>query len=224
MSGIQARFLRRFSFTFGCLLFCAVAGTMGAQLEVAPGLPFPPGGKIWILDQGGDKARLFRIHVNVVQVNGHRPENFLRAELVVIPKRATIDLPGTAATLRIQTHTPVIFVRKSVTEESRTVQPTDQAAGIAGHYALLRLQVAKDHRVLCTFTAYELGLKSGRHETELEVSTEEVANGQWLKITPKQTLPDGEFALVHMPDNEKFYESTAYDFGVGPGTAEPAGH
>lgn len=196
------------------------------QFEAAPGIPMPGKGMVWILDQGENGPELNRIYLNIVHVNGHTAENFVKAQFLVLPMGATFELPNPAAKLRVRNHTPLIFYRISTEEEEevKSVQSTANTQGIPAHYVLLRVKVAGDHRIPYTYVSWQLGIKRARREDDVDVSTEEIANGQWMKITPRQPLPDGEYAVVRMPDNKKYYESNAYDFGIGAAATQPANH
>jgi len=200
----------------------STAQSGASNLEIAPGIPLPANGMVWILDQKENQPRLARIHLNNAHINGHRAENFVRAQFIVLKMGSSVELLGIAARVRVDGHASTIFVRKSEEEEEEEeVQSAVNPKRVQEHYVLLRLQVADDHRVVCTFTAWQLGLKLNRHTDIVETSTEEIAAGQWLKITPKQPLPDGEYALVHMPDDKKMFETNSYDFGVGSVPLQP---
>jgi len=196
------------------------------QFEAEPGIPMPGKGMVWILDQGENGPELNHVYLNIVHVNGHTAENFVKAQFLVLPMGATFELPNPAAKLRVRSHTPVIFYRISTEEEEevKSVQSTANTQGIAVHYVVLRVKVDGDRRIPYTYVSWQLGIKRARHEDDVDVSTEEVANEQWMKITPRQPLPDGEYAVVRMPDNRKYYESNAYDFGVGAAGVHPVNH
>jgi hypothetical protein len=196
------------------------------QFEAAPGIPLPGKGMVWILDQGENGPELNRIYLNIVHVNGHTAENFVKAQFLVLPMGAAFELPNPAAKLRVRNHTPVIFYRISTEEEEevKSVQSAANTQGIPVHFVLLRVKVNGDHRIPYTYVSWQLGIKRARREDDVDVSTEEVANGQWMKITPRQAMPDGEYAVVRMPDSKKYYESNAYDFGVGAAGVHPANH
>jgi hypothetical protein len=200
----------------------ATTGADAAQLEVAPGIPVPPYGMVWILDQPQGTAQLRRIFLNHIHPNGHRAENAVKAQFLVLRMGSSIELPGATAKLRIATHAPVIFIRKSQ-EEEEEIQSSTNVKNVMEHFALLRLRADGDRRIVCTFTAWEFGLKLARHEDVVKASMEEFAAGQWLKITPAQPLADGEYAVMHLPDDKGYVESNVYDFGVGAAPASPAG-
>ncbi len=183
------------------------------QLEIAPGVLLPEKGMVWILDRTENQSHLERIYLSEARVNRHLAENVVRAQFLVLRMSSEIDLNGTAAKLRLSSKTPIIFVHKSEEDEEESQSPAN-SKGVLAHYVLLHLRVADDRRVICTFTAWQLGIKPGRHEDVVKVLTEELT-GQWLKITPKQALPDGEYIVTRWPDDKKQYESHVYDFGVG---------
>jgi len=189
------------------------------QLEIAPGILLPEKGMVWILDQVENQPHLERIYLNDGRVNRHIAENIVRSQLLVFRMSSGIELKGTAAKLRVSSKTPVIFVHKSEEDEEESQSPAN-AKGVQAHYALLRLRITDDSRVICTFTSWQLGIKAGRHEDVVGVLTEELPS-QWLKITPKQALPDGEFVITRLPADKKLFESHVYDFGVGNPVNDP---
>jgi hypothetical protein len=117
--------------------------------------------------------------------------------------------------VRISSHTPAIFIRKSELEEEELQSAVDPKSA-QSHYVLLRVRASDDRRQICSFSYWKFGGKRTRHEDDVEASVEEIAGGEWLKITPKQPLPDGEYAVMRMPDDKTQAGSQPYDFGVGP--------
>jgi len=93
-----------------------------------------------------------------------------------------------------------------IREDEEESQSPVHARGFQSHYALLHLRVADDRAWFARSQRGSFGLKSGRHENVVEASTEELAAGQWLKITPT-ALPEGEFVVTRLPDNKKLFES-----------------
>jgi hypothetical protein len=223
-------------------LFCTVAGAYAAQetgptqsaastgaatipnsdnaaFEIAPGISLPPKGIVWILDMVEGKPDLVRVGLSNAKFNTHVGENIARSQLF-LKSVATLELPAAAAKLRVGSRTPVIYVRRSVQEEEELqAAPT---GGVNVHYVLLRTRVVDDHRVILGFSAGPFyGRFTRKKADEVEVSSEEVDAGQWLKITPKQPLPDGEYVVNRMPDDKKLTETFVYDFGIGPPSTQP---
>jgi hypothetical protein len=197
----------------------AISSSDTAQFEVAPGIQLPANGIVWILDMAESKPDLVRIYHNNASPNRHRGANFARTQFL-LKQVLTFELPDAAAKLRVSNRTPIIFVRKSAVEEE--LQSAANGKSVQAHHVLLRMRIADDRRVLCYASYGQIAGKPTRHEDEVEVLTEEVAAGQWLKITPKQPLPDGEYAVAHMPDDKALIETFAYDFGIGAPARQPA--
>jgi hypothetical protein len=106
-------------------------------------------------------------------------------------------------------------------EEEEDLQSAATGA-VKLHYVLLRAHVVDGRRVIYGFSAAPFFGKFTRQKAdEVEVVSEEVATGQWLKITPKQPLPDGEYAINRMPDDKKLAETFVYDFGIDALPSKP---
>jgi hypothetical protein len=216
------------------ILFCAAGIIAKAQEkdetqsqssgEVAPGIQLPSRGMVWILDVAQNKPELTRIYVNGASENMHRGGNFARAQ-VLMKQVVTLGLRGGAAKLRVDSRTPVVFVRKSTEEEEES---DSQAAGNGNvpqaHYVLLHLPVVRDSRVVCDFSSAPIAGKPTRLQVTVEISMEQVANGQWWRISPRQPLPDGEYAIAFMPDDKTQSQTEVYDFGIGAPKLPTAKH
>ena len=186
-----------------------------ATLQIAPGISLPPYGAVWILDGAETKPRLVRVPVTSAVANGHGGENLARNQVLVMKDLSSLDLLGAASGLRVTSRAPLIFIRQTDPVEAARRSPANPI-GVESHYVLLRMRAQKDRRVLCTFSYWKFGGRHTRHEDDVEASSEEIAGGGWLKLTPKQPLPDGEYAVVRMPDDKTQAATEAYDFGVGP--------
>lgn len=224
------------------VLFCAVAGAHAAQtidatqssesagaatavhsdgtpFEAAPGIPLPAKGIVWILDTAAGRPELVRVSLNNASFNRHVGGNVARTQFL-LKSVATLELPEAAAKMRVSSRTPVIYIRRSVEEEEELQSAATGAVKV--HYVLLRTHVVNGRRVIYGFSASPFfGKYTRQKEDGVEVVSEEVAAGQWLKITPKQPLPDGEYAVNRMPDDKKIAETFVYDFGIGAPPAQP---
>ena len=161
---------------------------------------------------GEDKSDLVRVNLDLASVNRHVGQNIARSQFF-LKSVMTLELPNATAKLRISNHTPVIYIRKSLEEdEEQTVANRLQAT-----YVLLHAHVVDGRRVLLGFSASPFFGKATRQKPdEIDVSIEEVAGGQWLKMTPKEPLPDGEYGVNRMPEDKGLFENFVYDFGVEP--------
>jgi hypothetical protein len=191
-----------------------------SPFEIAPGIPLPSKGIVWILDKAEEKQELVRVSLNKASFNRHVGENVARTQFF-LKSVATLELPDAAAKLRLSSRSPVIYIHRSV-EEEQELQST--ATGVVkGHYVLLRAHVVGGRRVIYGFSESPFFGKFNRQKgDEVEVISEEIAAGQWLKLTPTQPLPDGEYAVNKLPDDKKIGETFVYDFGIGaPPTPPP---
>jgi len=190
------------------------------EFEIAPGIRLPDKGVVWILDGAPERPESVRVFHNNAKFNRHTGENLIGG-LVMGPLSkctSTVDLPGAAAKVRIHSHSPVILVRRTP-EEEEEMESTANGNALSRHLALVRMQVDHDHRVVNSFSTW-VG-KTSRHENLVGFSTEEIEGGNWVKLTPREPLPDGEYALVQLPDDKKLFESVVYDFGVGNASQSP---
>jgi hypothetical protein len=195
------------------------SGSDSSPVEIAPGIPLPPKGIVWIFDKAEEKQVLVRVSLNNASFNRHVGENAARTQFF-LKGVATLELPDAAAKMRLSSRTPVIYVHRSVEEEDEL--PSAATGVVKGHYVLLRTRVVGGRRVIYGFSESPLFGKFNRQkEEEVEVISEEIARGQWLKLTPKQPLPDGEYAVNKLPDDKKIGETFVYDFGIGALPTQP---
>jgi hypothetical protein len=192
-------------------------------LEAAPGIPLPPYGTVWILDSGETKSRLVRMRPSDALPDKHIAKNMARNEILILKNVSTLDLAGAASDLRLSGRPAAIFVRRAG-PATQQVQPLGGGIVVPSHFVLLRTRQLDDRRELCSFTFWKLGGKRARHEDDVEISTEEIGGGRWLKLTPKQPVLDGEYAVVDMPEDPTQANASAYDFGVGPIIVKPEKH
>jgi len=191
----------------------AAASGPAAEDEVAPGLPLPGNGIVWVLEGQMDKPELVRLYHNRGHWNRHAGANAARS-FAWMKATGTVDLPDPGAKIKLNTHSPVILVRKAQ-EEDEELESDANGKAIPLHYALLRLQVDKDHRVLCWYSYARFSGKPARRAEEVAVSTEEIGSGKWVKLTAQQPLPDGQYGVVRMPDDEQLAPDVVFDFAIG---------
>ena len=81
---------------------------------------------------------------------------------------------------------------------------------------LLRLEAVGPNRVVFGYKASPLAGKPKLVADEVQILTEQIAGGEWRKITPQQPLANGEYALSFMVEGGSGVSLDVYDFGVGP--------
>ncbi len=184
-----------------------------SEFQIAPGLRFPDKGVVWVLDGAPEKPEAVRVFHNNAKLDRHTGANIVGGLLIgpLNKCKSTVVLPGVAAKVRVRSHSPVIFVRRTAEEEE--MESSANGKAVPRHLALLKMRVDGGHRLVNTFSTW-VG-KTSRHEDLADVSTEEVAGGSWVKLIPRAPLPDGEYAVVQLPDDKKLFKSVIYDFGIG---------
>jgi hypothetical protein len=97
--------------------------------------------------------------------------------------------------------------------------PNDPTGGSPNsRYVVVRADVRTGVRVIASFRIGILGTGQ-RQEDVVETTTELLPGGHWLKITPKEPLDFGEFALMEVVSN-KAVNLGVWDFGVHPVSPE----
>src|SRR5882762_653429 len=138
-------------FMLGMILALATLPEALAQApspEIAPGIFLPDHGNVWILDTSGEKKALLQLKYVQVKVNSHRGANFGRslAWPVTTKVKQTVEIPGTAAPLRISTTSPVLYIRSILQDPEEAAQTSAPGSKLA----LMHLQPVKEARVVDT--------------------------------------------------------------------------
>ncbi len=188
--------------------------------EISPGLRLPGSGGVFLLDQFDGKAELAEILQNGSELNQNaNKKSVLRAAINPIgSSKHSFELKGQHA--KIQSHIPSPAIYVDIDEGALNDVP------LTGRFRVVRAQVKKDGRVVgdlkVTFTG-----KTSQEGNFIPANVEKVGTGEWVKVTPTQDLPPGEYAVVEMlgPEEMNLY---VWDFGVNrqapanPNTWRPA--
>jgi len=185
--------------------------------EVAPGLVLPDAGHEWALDKFGGQPQLVQLKYTAVQSNNHVVSNIAKENVApfVYKPKATWEVPGPAAAVRLHTVTPVIFFVSTYDDEDAA----DSSVGLDS-LALVKLQVHKDRRIVSTTAYTQLTGKAKRSEDQVETVTEKIGSSGWFKISPKEPLPPGEYGLVRLPKQANLLGAAIFDFAIDPSAPE----
>ena len=185
--------------------------------EVAPGLTLPDAGHVWALDRFAGQPQLVQLKYTIVVGNNHAASNTLKAGLVpfVYKPKATWEVPGPAALVRLHDATPAIFF-VSVYGSEDAADPEAKW----GDLALVRLQVRDGSRVVSKTAFTQITGKAKRSEEQVETVIEKVGSHGWYKILPKQPLPPGEYAFVRLPKQAYLLGANIFDFAIDPGAPQ----
>lgn len=179
-----------------------------ASPTVAPGLKLPDGGGVFMMDVYHGEPQLIELVQNGGEVNKQKGKNVLRAALnpLALSSKQTIEVQGQHARVQAHHFQPDIYVN---------VDSGDKASAAASgldRYRIVRLDPKKDSRVVGNLSIAVYGKVT---QKENWISTNSSTVGDWIKVTPKQALPAGEYALVEMLE-QKQVNIYVWDFGVNP--------
>jgi len=178
--------------------------------EIAPGLRLPGSGGVFLMDQFQGKPEL----AEVVQ-NGSEPDQSANKPVLRKPidllatSKQNIELKGEHAEMQSHVARPAIYIDIDEGPQNN--------ANLAERFRLVRTAVKKDMRIVGIVKVGVTG-KATEHIAFIPATVTKQGTGDWLKLTPNQDLPAGEYALVEMitPEEMNLY---VWDFGVNPAAA-----
>jgi hypothetical protein len=182
---------------------------------VAPGLRLPNTGGVFLLDQFQKQPQLVEMVQNGGELNKHMGRNILRSAInpLALSSTQTIELKGEHA--RVQSHTgqPAIYLNIDTADNSQpefTQKPDkDQQPN---RYGIVRVEQKKGVRIVGKLNVAMYG-KVSQKESWIPVSASPV--GDWVKLTPSEPLPPGEYAVVELLEKKQI-NLFVWDFGVNP--------
>jgi len=195
--------------------------------EVAPGLRLSDEGGVYVLDTYNNEAELVEIQQAGGDLNRGTKANILRAAINPLSgAKQNIELPEAHA--KVQAHASLLSVFINVSADTANGAPAvasgaeelghvpeDSAALPASErFKIIRVESKGNKRVA---GALKVGV-TGKTKTDERFvgATVTTMSGGWVKLTPIDPLPNGEYAVAEMlgKDSINLY---VWDFGVNPG-------
>jgi hypothetical protein len=198
--------------------------------EVAKDLRLPEEDSTLALDTFRGTPELVPLAQTDSDLNRNTGHNLLKAG--VNPLSAAhkiVQLKGETSPIQLHVKDPVLYLRigeESVgntagtpltvdTHGATSRVDNDPAGGSpTSRYVIVRADVRTGARVIDSFRIPLLGTGQ-RQEDVVETTTELLPGGHWLKLTPKEALDFGEFALMEVI-SDKAVNLSVWDFGVHP--------
>jgi hypothetical protein len=165
------------------------------SLEIKPGIFLPDGVGLYALDRNNSIREMKQSTAEVKRSTGREVEKILSG-VQLIPSKATMDIPGERAAIRISTAEPEFFMRTVDRREPR--------------FRLLRAQVKGGHRLIDSISIRFTG-EEKHNATDIEIQTWVPATGVY-RYTVDERLEPGEYAFVEMTDDG--ISGYVWDFGV----------
>jgi hypothetical protein len=198
--------------------------------EVAPDLRLPEQDSVLALDTFHGAPELVPLVQSEGELNRTTGHNIMK--LAINPRSAAHQieqLKGVEAAVQLHVETPAIYVRLgddsgvlrggtplTVDTHGAGGVKTDSSGGSPDSgYVMVRADVRTDTRVLASFNIGVLGGGVKQQEDVIEMASEVLPGGHWMKLTPKRPLDFGEYALMEVV-SENEINLGVWDFGVHP--------
>ena len=202
--------------------------------EVAKDLRLPEEDSTLALDTFRGTPELVPLAQTDSDLNRNTGHNLLKAAVnPLAAAHPVVTLKGEGSPIQLHVKDPVLYLRiGDETVGSTAGAPlTVDTHGATSHmqndpsggsptsrYVIVRADVRKGIRVIASIRIPLLG--TGQHQEDVvETTTQLLPGGHWLKITPKEPLDFGEFALMEVI-SDKAINLGVWDFGVHPVSPE----
>ena len=201
--------------------------------EVAKDLRLPDEDAVLVLDTYRGQRQLVVLQQSGGALNHQTSHNVLRQAVHPLSSaHPLLELKGETASVQVHVPDPELYVRleSSASEEPLHAGAFRVSTGgndggrkpetppLNSEYIIARVDVRRGVRIVTSFSLGRSGT-SRRQADVIETNPTALPGGQWLKISPKEPLSFGEYALVEILDNHSV-NAGVWDFGVRP-TAGP---
>ncbi len=203
------------TFSAGENLPNAVSGT-----PIGDGLVLPATGHVWATDVFDGTRQLVQMKFLPTNLDRHVGSNALKTNLApfIYKPKQTIEIQGAAASVRLHDPNVVIYIRGygSFNEDASDAADPTATSSTQTELLIVKVKPAKDKRVISTIAFTQVTGNAARASQAIEVHAEALGNTDWQKITPKEPLAPGEYALVPMPRGQNLFPSAVFDFSIDP--------
>ena len=174
------------------------------DISVAEGLQLPTYGHVWALDTWKGVRELVRLKP---------PDTTADDSGFSLKLRRTIEFKGEAAAVRVHDPAPQFFLRG--------VSGNDNARS---DLVVVRLNVEGERREATKDTMAELKQQAkhtdGQYPDIISMKQQRVGTTDWYRLSPKQILAAGEYALIPLPASPGFADGEVFDFAIDPTAPE----
>jgi hypothetical protein len=193
--------------------------------HILPGLQLPDEGGVFLLDTYQTQPELVPIDQRTGGVNKNMKGNILRSAVnPIASNRQTVEVPGKHAPVQSHVSVPALYINLDRDQESDdTPAPTKSNDAAEGkkdaplppteRFRIVRLAPKGDKRVVGDIKIAVYGKIT--QDAKFVASTAQPMTGGWVKLTPTESLPPGEYAVVEMLGKEAM-NLYVWDFGVNP--------
>jgi hypothetical protein len=201
---------------------------------VAAGLRLPDRDGIFILDNFQSIPELVHLDQSTGNVNRDTNHNVLRAAIGSFSgAKEPVRINGQAARVRVHVDDPVLYVSLDTgnseevapedammvnTHGANSAQNKDEYSSPDSRYSIVRVDVQPGERVIGAVRVSRAG-NATQSEDIVPTKAEILPGKHWMKLTPKDPLPIGEYALMEILQ-PGVINLDVWDFGVSPNAPE----
>jgi hypothetical protein len=210
------------------------AAERGRTPIVAPGLQLPDREGIFVLDTFQSIPELVHLDQSTGNVNRDANHNVLRAAIGSFSgAKEPVRINGQAARVRVHVDDPALYVSLDTgnseeiapedalmvnTHGANSIQNKDEYSSPDSRYAIVRVDVHPGERVIGALRINRAG-NATQSEDIVPTKVEFLPGKHWMKLTPKEPLPIGEYALMEILQ-PGVINLDVWDFGVSPNAPE----
>src|SRR6202050_3219822 len=174
------------------------------DISVAEGLQLPTYGHIWALDTWKGVRELVRLKP---------PDTTADDSGFSLKLRRTIEFKGEAAQVRVHDAAPQFFLRG--------VSGSDNGRS---DLVVVRLSIEGERRTVTKDGMAQLKQQEKHTDAQypdvIGIKQQRVGTTDWYRLSPRQVLTPGEYALVPLPSSPGFAEGEIFDFAIDPAAPE----
>jgi len=200
--------------------------------QVAPGLRLPEDSGVFLLDSFQGEPQIVELQQTAGDVKHNTKANIFRGAInPVAGLKQTIELEGAHAPVQSHVDVPSLYINidaapdqpakdsRTAAQGSQQPQQPQQPSVPFNRFRIVRTEVKNGKRIVGDVKRQVTGKIS--QEQHLIKTTITGISGGWLKLTPTESLPPGEYALVEMMTDEanpakEGLNLYVWDFGVNP--------
>jgi hypothetical protein len=187
--------------------------------HVAPGLRLPDDGGVFLLDTFESQPQLVELQQSGGELSRNTKSNILRATINPLASaKQTIELPGEHA--KVQSHVAVPSLYLSIDGDQSAsgapgtaAVPPEAALPPAERFRIIRTEPKGGKRIAGGIKVAVYG--KVKADERFVAATVTPMTGGWVKLTPTEPLPRGEYAIAEMLGKEGM-NLYVWDFGVNP--------
>jgi hypothetical protein len=202
--------------------------------EVAPNLHLPQEDSVVGFDTFQGRSELVPMPQSDGELNRNTTHNVLRAAVNPLSSsHLLVELKGERSAVQFHVPDPILYIRIGTDEPeplagtpltvdthgaSGAIKDKPVGGSANSRYVIVQADVRRGSRVITSFRINALG-SVHREEAVIETATQMLPGGHWMKVTPKQSLEFGEYALMEVI-SDKEVNLGVWDFGVHPTAPE----